>query len=57
MLVNNRSAEGIEAQCEGVCPAHGRSLRPGRRRAKQALKQTLRQRELRSYFAEIAREA
>ena len=56
MLVNNRTPEGVEAQCEGVCPAHGKSLRPGRRRAKQALKQGLRRRELRAYFAEIARE-
>jgi hypothetical protein len=56
MLVNYRTPEGIEAQCEGCCPSHGRSLRAGRRRAKQALRQTLRRRELRTYFKEIDRD-
>ena len=53
MLVNYRSPEGIEAQCEGVCPAHSRSRRPGRRRAKQAIRQTLRRREARAWRAEV----
>jgi len=56
MLVNGKSPEAIEVQCEGVCPSHGKSLRPGRRRAKQALRQTLRRRELRTYFKEIDRD-
>ena len=49
MLVNYRTPEGIEAQCEGVCAAHRKSGRPGRRRAKQALKQTIKRREERAW--------
>jgi hypothetical protein len=52
MLVNWKTPEGIEAQCEGTCPAHGRSLRAGRRRTRQALKQTLKRREDRAWRRE-----
>jgi hypothetical protein len=56
MLVNAKTPEGIEVVCEGCCPAHGKSLRPGRRRARQALKQTLKRREERAYRREAERD-
>ena len=53
MLVNGKSPEGIEAVCEGCCPAHSSSVRKLHRATKRSIKHTLKRREARTWKKEL----